>query len=349
MISQRRIRIAALVVLANAAVALQFLPSAQACVDECEKPKFLCMPLNECLQMPLSEKYSRCKQTAMPSCFTKCAFDCTASAPKGGCKGLPALQCNYKSTLPAACPADPCGSSLTLVTQTQATVPANRARTKLGVGESVNLSLTPAPACPVVWQIIAGNGSLNFLSGVSNVYTAHERAQTATVRATVNGFTYDKTYNVWEPASETAVETCDNTSIPPGTQGVIMDLTTTVHPTDVSFARVEIKELPGPATNVTGYWQNVPEDLCHCGEAINPDFFGLDANNSAPDVAALFGAPPPWTPTPASFQWDIPVRWRVIGSINEASLPNRLQTFTLNNSTGSTTVWKLDRSCERTP
>ena len=108
MISQRRIRIAALVVLANAAVALQFLPSAQACVDECEKPKYLCKPLNACLQMSLAEKYAECHAARRPSCFTKCAFDCVASAPSGACKGANALQCNYKSSQPAACPSPIC-------------------------------------------------------------------------------------------------------------------------------------------------------------------------------------------------------------------------------------------------
>ena len=249
-------------------------------------------------------------------------------------------------------PGAACGSSLSLVSQTTATVPANTARTKLGVGETTKLSLTPAPACAVTWQIIAGNGSLSFFSGVSNVYTAHERAQSATVRATVNGFTYDKTYNVWEPASETAVESCGTTvPIPAGTQGVGMFLTTTVHPTDVSFARVQIKELPGPATSVTPYFQQFdPAIICHCGEGgPNPDFTTLDANNSAPDEAAFQEFPPPWTPTPASFEWIIPMRWKVVGSVNEASLPNRIQTFTVHDGTGRSTVSKLDRSCTRTP
>jgi hypothetical protein len=108
MISQRRIRIAALVILANAAVALQFLPSAQACVDECEKPKFLCMALNTCMQMPLQQKQDFCQLHSFGSCYAKCAFDCVASAPKGPCKGAAAIQCNYKSSLPAPCPAPAC-------------------------------------------------------------------------------------------------------------------------------------------------------------------------------------------------------------------------------------------------
>jgi hypothetical protein len=108
MISQRRIRIAALVILANAAAALQFLPSAQACVDECEKPKFLCMAVNTCLQMSAQQKQTLCQQNARPSCYAKCAFDCTASAPNGPCKGAPAIQCNYKSSVPAPCPSPIC-------------------------------------------------------------------------------------------------------------------------------------------------------------------------------------------------------------------------------------------------
>jgi hypothetical protein len=129
-----------------------------------------------------------------------------------------------------------------------------------------------------------------------------------------------------------------------------MFLTTTVQPTDVSFKNVAIKELPSAATSVTGYWLNVdPALICHCGSAINPDFFQLDANNSAPDEAGLDSFPPPWTPTPAGFQWIIPMKWKVVGSVNEATLPNRVQTITLHDSTGRTTVAKMGRSCTRTP
>jgi hypothetical protein len=104
MISQRRIRIAALVIMANAAVALQFLPSAQACVDECEKPKYPCMALNTCLEMSLDQRQAFCELNGFGSCYAKCATDCLASAPKGPCAGLPAIQCNYSSSLPLPCP-----------------------------------------------------------------------------------------------------------------------------------------------------------------------------------------------------------------------------------------------------
>lgn len=104
MISQRRIRIAALVVLVNAAIALQFLPSAQACVDECEKPKFPCLSLNTCVAMSLQQRQDFCQLHAFGICYAKCATDCLAVAPKGPCKGAPAIQCNYSSSLPLPCP-----------------------------------------------------------------------------------------------------------------------------------------------------------------------------------------------------------------------------------------------------
>jgi hypothetical protein len=104
MISQRRIRIAALVVMANAAVALQFLPSAQACVDECQVPKYICMPVATCQAYTQTQAQALCQQKAFSGCYAKCAFDCLASGPKGECNGVPAMQCNYKSTQSPACP-----------------------------------------------------------------------------------------------------------------------------------------------------------------------------------------------------------------------------------------------------
>lgn len=243
----------------------------------------------------------------------------------------------------------PCTAGVTLQSQTVATVPANRTRTKLGVGERVTLTLTPTPPCPVTWTL-SGPGSLSGTSGASVTFTAHERASTSTVTANVGGLQFSKTYNVVEPASETATATCD-TTIPAGTQGVGMFLTSTVQPTDVSFARVEIKELPSSATSVTGYFLNVSAaSICHCGAgAPNPNFFPLAANNSAPDDVGFDSFAPPWQPTPAGFEWIIPMRWRVIGSVNEATLPNRVQTSTLHDGTGRSTVSKLGQSCTRTP
>ncbi len=235
----------------------------------------------------------------------------------------------------------PCSAGVSLQTQTEATIPSNTARTKLGIGERVTLSLSPAPPCSVTWSK-TGNGSLSATSGNSITFTAHERASTTTVTANIGGVQRSITYTVVEPASESAIKLGDQT-FPAGVQGAGMDLLITVAPTDVSFAKVEVREVPGPATNITGYFTTHTPPA----HSPNPLWITLSANNKWEDDAHFNNWPSPWTT--GGWQWNIPVRWRVVGSTSDAALPNRLQVFSINNTAGSSTVTKLGQSATRSP
>ena len=243
-------------------------------------------------------------------------------------------------------PPPSCGSSATLTTQTVATIPSNRARTKLGVGEKASLRLTPAPNCPVTWGLSGGSGAISATSGSSISFTAHDRASTATVTATVNGIQRSITYDVVEPASESAVKVSD-ISYPSGTIAAGMILKITTHPTDVSFTNVEVRELPGPASNITGYFTHFsPSALAHQPAA---EWAPIRPGNEGDDEVALQITPGTVPLEPGGFQFDIPVRWQVVGTNNAASLPNVLQTHSLNNAAGSVTVSKFGKSATRSP
>jgi hypothetical protein len=233
-----------------------------------------------------------------------------------------------------------------LTTQTVATIPSNRARTKLGVGEQTTLKLTPPPNCPVTWALTAGNGSLN-PSGSTATFTAHDRESTATVRATVNGIQRSVTYTVVEPTHETAVKHHDHTDcgtppfcFQPSEVGSGMFIQpVTLHPTDVSFYRVQVKEVSGFATNRLGYFEPPFPNIQHPADVwavIKPGNVGEDTVH----FALPANAPRPLFP--GTFDINIPVRWRVpTGPSGEGLLPNQLQVHALTNANGTMTATKF--------
>lgn len=227
---------------------------------------------------------------------------------------------------------------------TVATTPSDRTRKTIGVGEIVNLSFLPGNLSPVTWSL-QGSGTLNPLSGNQVVFTAPDSASSVTIEASYKCVTCPITFTVVEPTSESAVIFGATYSYPPGDQGVGMYLEVTVHPTNVSFANVQLLEIPGPASGNTGWFTNFP-----AGQPAHPpntNWAWLSPDNILYDDVELSGIAPPWSV--GSVQWDIPVQWRVIGSSNIGSLPNVIQYFSINGTNGSSTVTKFGQSATRTP
>src|ERR1043165_7395823 len=76
-----------------------------------------------------------------------------------------------------------CHPNCTLASETIATSPTNRARTKIGVGEEVKLTVTGNPA---TWAITSGGGTLSPNTGARNsvTFTADDNAASVTITAT---------------------------------------------------------------------------------------------------------------------------------------------------------------------
>lgn len=130
-----------------------------------------------------------------------------------------------------------------------------------------------------------------------------------------------------------------------------MHLTITVNPDDVSFSRVEMKEVAGPASNLTGDFLTMVQsgeanidDLAH---HVGPEWIELDETNEWTDAAFFGNAPQPYAV--GSWTWDIPVQWRVVGKSSEHSLPNRTQVNEVLDPSGKSKVDKLGQSETRTP
>jgi type VI secretion system secreted protein VgrG len=214
-----------------------------------------------------------------------------------------------------------------ITSQTVATSPANRARTRIGVGEEVTLTVTPGPA---TWAITSGGGTLSPAGNqTTTTFTAADKTETVVITATGATGTASITFSVTEPTSWTQKRQ-------PGTnvghwkvgrpqcgwKGLQY-----AHPNDVNFYRVEWREMDSQFVANGSY---MPFNGDYHGRYPPPDrgspWFPLthhtDADGStdnAPDNVntgdtgpAATGAAPPFNPGYGYFP--ITQQWRVGGT-----------------------------------
>lgn len=129
-----------------------------------------------------------------------------------------------------------------LETITDATIPVDRTRKKLGVGEKVTLTLEGATGSQVTWSL-TGDGSIYPSSGSSTKFTAHERASGASVTAAYKGKTYTANFSVVEPSGiEMEREPGTTNWHINGTASAGFKGRAYITPNDVSFINIEMRE-----------------------------------------------------------------------------------------------------------
>ncbi|MDO9527971.1 MAG: hypothetical protein Q7J27_02295, partial [Syntrophales bacterium] len=161
------------------------------------------------------------------------SFSGTYQPPPGGTGGPP-----HVYTWEADTKAD----VVYLKTETEVTIPADRTRKKLGVGEKVTLTLKGADNS-VAWSLSSGSGSIDPTSGSWTKFTAHERASGASVTAAYKGKTYTANFSAVEPSGVMMERE-------PGTTNWHINGTASagfkgrpyITPNDVSFINIEIRE-----------------------------------------------------------------------------------------------------------
>lgn len=149
-------------------------------------------------------------------------------------------------------------TSCTISSQTVATSPANRARTRIGVGEEVRLTVSPGPA---TWAITSGAGNLSPSRGshTSVTYTASDTGGSVTVTATGAGCSCTMTFTVVQPSAwrmrrRSRTNLRHRNGRPDcGWLGMLY-----VRPTDVNFYNIEIQEVDSlcQATGAYSVWHN---------------------------------------------------------------------------------------------
>jgi hypothetical protein len=127
--------------------------------------------------------------------------------PSGAKAPAPASAKAASAPPPAAAappPAAAAKKTVTITSQTVATSPANRARTRIAVGEEVELTVSPDPA---TWAITGGTGTLTPNSGsVAKVtFTADDAAGSVTIKATAPSGDASITFTVVAPSGWTMV------------------------------------------------------------------------------------------------------------------------------------------------
>lgn len=217
-------------------------------------------------------------------------------APGGGAAAAPAAA-------PAASgkPAADKKSPLKITSETQATgLPT--ARTVLGVGEEVKLKGSEAGT----WTLSKGTPAT--YEGDSFQWTAPSTPGSVTVTLKVDKQTTTMTFAVIAPAGIKYKKNYDE-AFGGSEQGVGMYMSMDLSPKTVSFQRVVIKEIAGPATGVWGYFAK-KSDLGH-SPTLGWTPVGEGNVLEGEDHPSMTGWPGPYQP--GGLSWIIPNHYAVKG------------------------------------
>jgi hypothetical protein len=208
----------------------------------------------------------------------------------------------------------PCANAR-ITSQTVATVPSNRARTSLGVGESAELTFSLGPGTWTQSPPFEDAGSLSGTSGATVTYTAPDRATTVTITATGSGCTATITLTIVEPSSIRMQRK-------PGTKGNHTQGTASVGfiaeiyflPANVSFEHVSYLEDEVDAVG-TGCYQTFFANN-HIGHhpSTSPISVGPpddDTSGSKVNGIDRISANATGTPCDGGWTWSIPWRFQV--------------------------------------
>jgi hypothetical protein len=164
----------------------------------------------------------------------------------------------------------------TITSMTTASVPADKARTKIGIGEEVILTVDNGPA---TWSILSGGGKLDPAAGTMVIYKAGDKAGSAIIKADGPGCSCTIEFTVVAPASLT-IEQKDGTGIhhTPNQPDCGFLGQPYVQPDDVSFINIDVREM-NSACSAEGYFKpfngqnHMPGDVaasewCPVGECV---------------------------------------------------------------------------------
>ena len=231
-----------------------------------------------------------------------------------------------------------------MISETVVSMPQDRKRKKLGVGEEVNLTLKPSSLPSPTWTLSGtpGTSQINPLIGITSILTAGERACTPTTEAAILGEMVKIDFEVVEP-SAMVMERYPGTGIrhTNGTASAGFQARAYIMPHDVSFTKIEVREgtclatatgfiaaIPGKNGEVhaNGAWIGVQQ-----GTALRPSLW------SAIDTISTGDYSPPFA-SGGTFNWPIPWLFKVSGG-NEKQFTIATHNESVT-GTGATTISK---------
>ena len=226
---------------------------------------------------------------------------------------MSALDALFTNGAPALAPATPVTPEPTappiITSETIKAAPDGSADTRktVGVGEYVRLTGSTAGT----WTVSDGR-IIGLNTGSNIVWEAPADVSSTTISLTTPGGTTVTQFSVVRPDNIRMI-VFGHPPIAAGTAGAHMTLNIVFHPLSVNFGRTQLLEVPGPATNITGYFRSnfTAAQLFHNP---NPNFVRMNDNNeSLPlgDNAAIRSAQPPFSV--GTFEWVIPNQYKVDG------------------------------------
>ncbi len=209
--------------------------------------------------------------------------------------------------LPPAVPVTPTpGTAPTVTSQTIAIAPDNSPdnRTTVGVGERVLFSSDIAGT----WTVTEGH-IIGINNGQTMVWEAPPIASSPTITLTTASGAQSMNFTVIAPDSLTMI-VGNHDPIAAGTAGACMITNIIVNPLTVNFGRTQWLEVPGPATNVTGYFNRF--SAAQLRHHPNPQYLPFDdMNTGLTDHASFHEVPAPFSD--GTFEWVIPNRYKIDG------------------------------------
>lgn len=195
-------------------------------------------------------------------------------------------------------------------------------RTTVGVGEIVRLTSSTAGT----WTVSQGR-IIGLNTGSVILWEAPATASSATITITSPGGTSVLTFTVIAPNALT-MTIFSHDAIPSGTAGACMIMDVVVNPRNVNFGRTQWLEVPGPASNVSGYFNRFQAATIFHNP--NPNYLPFNDNNTGlQDHAAWHGVPAPFSF--GTFDWVIPNRYKIDGEPDGSGrfFTNTVQAFTM--------------------
>lgn len=227
---------------------------------------------------------------------------------------------------------------------TVAAAPDGTAATRSTVGVCEDVTFTSQ--APVTWTV-ASRGAFTPPAGarVTTTFNAPDVASNCVITATdAGGRTVQSTLKVIPPNDSRARKISNREVYPVGSAGAGMDIQFRLHPLSVSFGNIETLEVPGPASNITGYFVGVAGP-----HAPSPFWTRVADDNweAVNDTAGSAIRPQPWSD--GSYDWVVPNNYRRQGSaIAGHHFVDVTQHFTMA-ADGTAGVTKGGVSCSRHP
>jgi len=246
----------------------------------------------------------------------------------------------------------PTDTNLSLYIYCMADNPPTHNRTTIGVGEQVQLSFRPNVPTNTTWTAL--KGSVSPTSGAATLFTAPSNAVRAMILVTLPG---NKTkvldFNVVEPMGFTPplVTNSNPLALSAPEAGASMAVTMSLLPTHVSFANVQLSEVSNNAVNISNYFANTNIFTTNPAYFLRHQTAGFwiedSLDNSYGDAV---GIPPTNLPSPwssGSFQYVIPIQWKVGDNGATNNLMTNTATFSIDGN-GTVTVERWGHSVTRT-